>query len=370
MSKPGREHEVPGPLRYAPKWARDYPAEQPRPLTDQSRQLRPAATQKPAPRPPSEPAHRAGRQTPPRPPKPQSDRFEGDVAISELRTQLALAPDQIPEPSLREPRPSVFGVMTRFAGLIAVAAACALGFVWISAPRAPSSDPAFTLASYEGPGAGTPAVKSVSLATVTSRDASAPRATDATAWSPADRGGDVGGREAGGRDVGGREAGESVGAASFVGRAAAMTSMPAVTDRRASPPDAAGRIAAMPPASAAAAPMALPAATTPPAAAPGRSAVPAAPIPDRSEVAMLVARGRQYIADGDVVTARLVFRRAAESGDAEAALALGGTYDPIMLKRLGVVSFAADPAKARSWYQKAAALGAADASARIQQLER
>ncbi len=355
MSKPGREHELPGPLRYAPKWVRDYPADQVRP-TDQSRPLRPAAAQRAA----SEAAPRAGRQTPPRrtksqSAKSQSDRFEGDDAMSELRSQLALAPDQIPEPPLREPRPSIFGVMARFSGLIAVAAVLALGFVWISAPRAPSSDPPFTLASYEGPG-GPPTMRNASLTTVTSRDALVPRAADPIAWSTADRGRDVA---------------DNVSGASFVGATTAMTAMPTVTDRRASPPDAAGRIAALPPASAAPSammpPAAAPASITPPAA---MSPAPVAPILDRGELAMLLARGRQYIADGDVVTARLVFRRAAESGDAQAALALGGTYDPVVLKRLGVVSLVADPARARSWYQRAAELGAADAPARLQQLER
>jgi TPR repeat protein len=93
-----------------------------------------------------------------------------------------------------------------------------------------------------------------------------------------------------------------------------------------------------------------------------------APTLDRNEVAALLARGRAYIVEGDVAAARLVLRRAVESGDAQAALALGGTYDPLVLKRLGVISFAADPAQAREWYRKAADLGSPDASQRIAQL--
>jgi TPR repeat protein len=104
--------------------------------------------------------------------------------------------------------------------------------------------------------------------------------------------------------------------------------------------------------------------------APKPPASPPASVPSagREEIAMLLARGRKYLADGDVSAARLVLRRAAESGDGQAALALGGTYDPNVLRELGVVSFASDPAQARAWYQRAAALGAPDAPRRIEQL--
>jgi len=69
-----------------------------------------------------------------------------------------------------------------------------------------------------------------------------------------------------------------------------------------------------------------------------------------------------------VAAARLVLRRAAERDDHQAALALGGTFDPIVLKRLGIVNFHADPAQAREWYRKAAELGSPDASQRLEQL--
>jgi hypothetical protein len=113
---------------------------------------------------------------------------------------------------------------------------------------------------------------------------------------------------------------------------------------------------------------ALPAAETrvaPPAIAPPLSSVAAA---DRDEVAALLARARAYIAEGDVAAARLVLHRAVGRGDSQAALALGGTYDPIVLKRLGIVSFLADAVQARDWYRKAAELGSTDAPLRIEQL--
>ena len=69
-------------------------------------------------------------------------------------------------------------------------------------------------------------------------------------------------------------------------------------------------------------------------------------------------------------TARIVFLRAAEAGDPNAAVALGATYDPTVLARLGVVGMAADVEKARSWYQKAESLGSPEASAAATRLLR
>ena len=49
------------------------------------------------------------------------------------------------------------------------------------------------------------------------------------------------------------------------------------------------------------------------------------------EVAALVKRGEGFIASGDLASARLVLQRAAEAGEAQAALSLAGTFDPIAL---------------------------------------
>jgi TPR repeat protein len=92
--------------------------------------------------------------------------------------------------------------------------------------------------------------------------------------------------------------------------------------------------------------------------------------PDHSEVAGLLARGRAYLSDGDVALARVLLRRAAERDEPEAALALGGTYDPAELRRLGIPNFQAqaDPSKAREWYRRAADLGSAAAVLRLERL--
>jgi tetratricopeptide (TPR) repeat protein len=90
--------------------------------------------------------------------------------------------------------------------------------------------------------------------------------------------------------------------------------------------------------------------------------------PDRDEVAALLTRARSYLSAGDVAAARMVLRQAVERDDAQAALALAGTYDPVLLRRLGIINFHSDPAQARDWYRKAAELGSADASRRLEQL--
>jgi TPR repeat protein len=86
---------------------------------------------------------------------------------------------------------------------------------------------------------------------------------------------------------------------------------------------------------------------------------------DSEEIAILVKRGNDFLADGDIAAARLLLRRAAEAGSAEGALALGTTFDPIALKRLGAIGAIADLAQARQWYQCAAELGSSAASQQL-----
>jgi hypothetical protein len=86
------------------------------------------------------------------------------------------------------------------------------------------------------------------------------------------------------------------------------------------------------------------------------------------EIATLLRRGDQLIASGDLAAARLVLQRAAEAGDARAALALAGTYDPAVLERLEVHGFASNIAMARAWYEKAQQFGSADAPRRLEVL--
>ena len=89
---------------------------------------------------------------------------------------------------------------------------------------------------------------------------------------------------------------------------------------------------------------------------------------DFDEVAALLKRGEAFIASGDLASARLVLQRAAEAGEAQAALSLAGTFDPNVLDRLGLQGQKPDVEKARMWYQRAQELGSTAAPKRLQLL--
>jgi hypothetical protein len=89
---------------------------------------------------------------------------------------------------------------------------------------------------------------------------------------------------------------------------------------------------------------------------------------DPEEVAMLIKRGQDFLKSGDIASARLSLRRAANAGNAQAALALGATYDQSFLVEFGVLGFAPDPAQARAWYQRARELGSGEAARRLDRL--
>jgi hypothetical protein len=122
-----------------------------------------------------------------------------------------------------------------------------------------------------------------------------------------------------------------------------------------------------------------PVAAAPPTAAPV-AALPPAPVPepmiagdaihrlDPIEIASSLRRADGLIASGDLAAARLVLRRAANAGDARAAMTLAGTYDPVILEKLGVHGFVPDVAMARVWYEKAKKYGSAEAPRRLELL--
>src|SRR5439155_20413728 len=75
------------------------------------------------------------------------------------------------------------------------------------------------------------------------------------------------------------------------------------------------------------------------------------------EIATLINRGTDFMKSGDLASARLLLRRAAEAGSASAALMLGTTFDPLVIQQLGAVGVVPDVMQARQWYKKAAELG-------------
>ena len=105
---------------------------------------------------------------------------------------------------------------------------------------------------------------------------------------------------------------------------------------------------------------------------PQSPAPPQTPVASRSmdaqEIAQMVKRGEELLNTGDVASARLLLRRAAEARDARAAFALAATYDPSVLKRLGVYGSTPDVALARDWYEKAKQYGSREAPQRLELL--
>jgi hypothetical protein len=316
--------------------------------------------------------------------KKRSHVFEGDAALKELRSRLAAAPDQTPEPPLYQAKAPIFASVVRLMGVMVLAAAGALGFLWIAGPNGtpqqiaskPSgsdvalvSYPPVSYRGFEAPQKPAPAAEDVSAGRtpdVRPGGAVPPSSTPwaATNYNAADGIGasPVGAPPAG---LGPRTpAAPRAPASRSIAPPPAAEPAPPSTSLPAEPALA----AAVPPS---AAPVPVSKAPVPAITAPVLVSPPAAPsvaTRDRDEIAALLVRARTYLAAGDVAAARLVLRRAAERDDPQAALALGSTYDPAVLKRLGIVNFHADPAQAREWYRRAAELGSSDAALRLEQL--
>ena len=74
---------------------------------------------------------------------------------------------------------------------------------------------------------------------------------------------------------------------------------------------------------------------------------------DAAQITELCRRGEELLSAGDIAAARLLLERAARAGSSRAAFMLGTSYDPKVLKYLGVRGVPADVALARNWYEKA-----------------
>jgi hypothetical protein len=94
-------------------------------------------------------------------------------------------------------------------------------------------------------------------------------------------------------------------------------------------------------------------------AAPAKQAAP-------QDMSALIAQGKAFFETGDLVAARILFRRAANAGDAAAATAMGATYDPVALAQRGLRGVAADPDKARTWYERAKDMGSTEGPRRLE----
>jgi hypothetical protein len=83
------------------------------------------------------------------------------------------------------------------------------------------------------------------------------------------------------------------------------------------------------------------------------------------EIEQLTHRAEAFLAQGDITAARLLLERAAEAHDARAALTLGSTYDPNVLRSMGVVGIRPDTAQAHAWYERALEFGSGEAHKRL-----
>jgi hypothetical protein len=353
MSTPVRGPE--SPLSYAPRWARSpegaggngsehasglAAGHAQRPREAELREEAPAFEEAPQALPAEPPWKR----------RKSSAIFEGDVAIKELRARLALTPDHIPEPTQHRAGAPVFAIVGRLLGVMVLVAA-GVAIVWIVVPhvvpqtqsvgQVVASRVSQIVASQQVGATQAPPAEPEPIRAELTR----PEPFKAELFKAVKTERIVIDNRKGDREPAPTPA-PSPGADPPRSAADGPGAPPAVPAPRVVFPATETRIA-------------------PPAAAPPLNSPAAA---DREETATLLARGRAHVADGDLAAARLVLRRAVERGDSQAALALGGTYDPNVLRRLGVVSFAGDPEQARDWYRKAAELGSTDAPLRLEQL--
>ena len=90
---------------------------------------------------------------------------------------------------------------------------------------------------------------------------------------------------------------------------------------------------------------------------------------EADRVEELMTHGHKMMAVGYFAGARAYFKRAAEAGGGEAALALGATYDPAVISGIGAHGIKPDFMAAKSWYDRAAALGVTDRDTKLAALK-
>ena len=88
------------------------------------------------------------------------------------------------------------------------------------------------------------------------------------------------------------------------------------------------------------------------------------------EIAALLERGNALFRAGDVVSARLFYERAADAGEAQGAVRLAETFDPVFLNRPVLRGARGDFDAALSWYRRARELGATEVADRLKALEK
>jgi hypothetical protein len=306
---------------YAPPWARDAATDAADAAIGASEKLRSALP--PAPLLQEPERRRRG-----------AAAFEGDVALRELRARPALDPDTVPEPPVVGSRKSSYSLLGRLVGAGALAGLAALFMVG----TAPGSLRGGASTAEDGTQPFWSRLFGASMVreALTPPKVVAERRTEPVADRPVPMM-------------------ERFAAAAPVAEPPAMAAQPPQAQVQTQVQTQAVEPPAEP------APAAQPAPVAPAFSPPVRTL-------DRDEIAALYRRGEQLIQQGDIAAARLMFARAAEVGDARSALALGASYDPDVLRKLGVLGVAADPVLAREWYSKASSFGSREAAQRIELL--
>jgi Peptidase C39 family len=105
------------------------------------------------------------------------------------------------------------------------------------------------------------------------------------------------------------------------------------------------------------------------AAPPATGAAAAQPRLSPADGAALVARGDILFSTGDLAAARLFYERAADAGEAQAAIRLGETFDPSFLEQAHLHGVRGNVETALSWYRRARDLGATEAEFLLNSLE-
>ena len=328
--------------------------------------------------------------------------FEGDVAVRDLRRRLSMDPDLVPQPPYQERNSSAVPWFGRLLFVLVTAAMIAIGVTLVTLPNetrkdagtlarviapllenAPAPAPAPAPASASAPGgntsssgeaplqparlvveshkgfanepiplgvslnaaSGSETLTLVGLANGTKLSAGAPLGL--TGWQ-----------------MSAREVGNVMAYApkDFVGVMDAAIDLRSPRDRLMDSQFV--RLEWMPKKESRLAPAAAP----PPRPDQPRPAAPAIQLIDPDELATLMKRGEDFLKNGDIASARLILRRAASAGHAQAALALGVTFDPRFLAEQGVLGFAPDVTQARAWYERAAELGSSEAARRLERL--
>ena len=114
--------------------------------------------------------------------------------------------------------------------------------------------------------------------------------------------------------------------------------------------------------------MATPGTPVPPSAQLAANA-PSSPVTQKSpkteQVSRLIDGGDAFVKRADLRSARVLYERAVDFGDAQAALRLGASYDPAVLAWAGIRGLPGDPASAIYWYKRARDLGAVSEAAAL-----